>query len=168
MQLNFYILSPQKPLIPFVCQLAQTVLQKSDAGLLIFAPHSLLEPLDEMLWSFDATAFIPHCIVATNAPTTPTPEVTHTPQTTSSTHETSHKFPNLALLTADNTQLQGFTGLVMNLTTEPVLDCVQANTAHKLFEIIAHDEVSVIHGRQKFRHYRTAFPQLPIQTFKIS
>lgn len=151
--INFYILSAQKKLIPFVCKLTQTVLQKSNDGLLILAPTALIEPLDDMLWSFESTAFIPHGIITAEQ---------------SATFAKTRFNPLQAILTNQPQLTDDFTGLVMNLTNEPLLSLIEKHTISKLLEIIAHDELSVLHGRQKFRTYRDMPISPAIQTFHIT
>ena len=159
--INFYILSAQKKLMPFVCQLAQTVLQKSENGLLIIAPSTLLEPLDEKLWSFENTAFVPHQVIKA--------EQAAITDIANDTTATNIPFNALQAILTDQLALaEGFTGLVMNLTPDPLTALIEKNSVSKLFEIIAHDELSVIQGRPKFRTYR-AMPTSPvIQTFHIN
>lgn len=147
--INFYILAAHKKLMPFVCQLTQTVLQKSDDSLIIVTPTAVLEPLDERLWSFSDTAFVPHTVI-------------QTPQDLAQDALAS------VLLTDNPDLLEGFDGVVMNLTTEPLLTFVEANVGVKLLEIIAADELSLVHGRQKYRHYREQCGEHPLQTFQIN
>lgn len=150
MDINFYILSAQKKLLPFVGQLTQTVLQKSEDGVILFAPTSLLEPLDEMLWAFSDTSFLPHRIVKALDQL-----------------EKQDTRAIEAVLTDNAELLTNFDGVVINLITEPLLMLLTDSSVKKLLEIIAHDDISVIHGRQKYRAYQSHTLKPIIQTFHI-
>lgn len=163
--INFYILSHNKKLIPFVCQLTQTVLQKTDTGLMIFAPKTLLEPLDDQLWAFNDTTFIPHRIITVDDNDI---DSKNTSDKTADTHFSSEVQPIEAILTDSSARLADFNGTIINLMTDPLTEILSHNTANKLLEIIAADELSVLHGRQKYRIYRDKFSQNNLQTFHIN
>lgn len=146
--INFYILAAHKKLMPFVCQLSQTVLQKSEHRLVIVTPTAILAALDERLWSFDDTAFIPHTIVQ-------------------GAEDLVQDDLGNVLLTDDPALVTDFAGVVINLTTEPLGHFIEAGVGVKLLEIIAADELSMAHGRQKYRTYRQQFADHPLQTFQI-
>lgn len=148
--INFYILSADKKLIPFVCQLVQTVLQKSTEGLIILTPKSLLDALDERLWSFHDTAFIPHSVVKD-----------------SQAYRSQRLMTVGVALTDNHDLLTDFDGVVLNLTSQPLSDFVANNHGTKLLEIIAGGETSLQHGRLKYRHYREQHSAHPLHTYTI-
>ena len=136
-QVSFYILpEPKKPL-PFTCQLAQTVLAKSNDALAIICPEALLLDLDEKLWSFSDTAFIPHSIVANPNDIPPAMGV---------------------ILTAYSPFVHQFDGIMINLTEQSLTPF----TGSRLLEIIAFDEPSRVIGREKYRIYQQLGWQLTI------
>lgn len=144
-QINFYVLPPTKPLIPFVCQLTQTALKKSPDKLLLVAPATQLVILDEQLWAFSDTAFIPHEIVPD--------EVSLDSLVTTAS----------VLLTANAAHVAAFAGVVINLTLSPVLNF----HGTKLLEIIPDDPASLTAGRQKYRTYQTQYPELLPTTYRL-
>lgn len=144
MQINFYILSENRQLIPFVCQLVKTILSKTDKQLLILANADSLPMLDDTLWQFEETSFIPHDIVTAD-------NLTLT--------------KNSPVILTDNLQLLEQTPtIIINLTTNPI------STFHgeKLLEIIDSNPANIEKGREKYRHYQQSFANIPIQTFKIA
>ena len=82
MQISFYVLGERymkhdataastvsavnaEAVLNFVCRLTQTVLNKSEHSLVIIDDQTdRLRELDEQLWSFDATSFIPHTLIS--------------------------------------------------------------------------------------------------------
>lgn len=150
-QVSFYILSPQKKLMVFVCQLIQTVLGKSDDSIIVVATSEMLPSLDDRLWSVSDVSFISHQIIQ---------------QVDAFNYQ---KIPASVVLT-DNTELvTQFDGIVINLTCAPILD----TQASRLLEVIDTDPDQVASGRKKYRAYQTQLPaqsttQSPtIQVFQI-
>lgn len=165
MDINFYILPPQRNLLPFVGQLTKTILQKSEERVLLFAPASLLEPLDTALWTFEPTSFVPHRIVkaSDDLATSPTPD-------TQATKPDIDSFVNQAIetiITDNHELLTNFQGIVFNLTTEPLLTLLTHSAVKKLLEIITHDDINIIHGRQKYRAYQHSPATPNLRTFHI-
>ncbi|MFW2177876.1 MULTISPECIES: DNA polymerase III subunit chi [unclassified Moraxella] len=146
-QLSFYVLTGKKPLLDFVCQLTQKALNQSDEGVLIVAPNnaenSLMVKLDEQLWAFSDTAFIPHqCITATD------------PQQAG--------FLGVGL--TDNLAIaEAFDGVIINLIPQALVNTL----ANRVLEVIDSDEASIVQGREKYAQYRQYFPNLEIKTHKI-
>ncbi|WP_435979582.1 DNA polymerase III subunit chi [Psychrobacter sp. DM4] len=144
MKISFYILSESKAqdFLGFTCQLTQTALNKSEQSLLILAADDAqMTELDDALWSEDPLSFIPHhCLLDSvtekadaHTPLTPVMLSTHMP--------------------AD------FDGIVINTTSRPVTEFINANSSAKLFrvlEIIKPDEVSMAEGRHKYKSYQQA------------
>lgn len=126
MQTNFYILSPDKKPLDYTGKVAQAVLSKSEDGLAILCPELQLATLDDKLWSFSDTAFIPHSILAKQTDNPPDMGV---------------------ILTADSEFIRGFDGNVINLTD----DILTEFNGALLLEVISHDKKEV--GREKYRRY---------------
>lgn len=144
MQINFYILSENRQLIPFVCQLVKTILSKTDKQLLILANADSLPMFDDTLWQFEETSFIPHDIVmADNLALT----------------------KNSPVILTDNLQLlEQIPTILINLTVNPITTFY----GEKLLEIIDSNPANIEKGREKYRHYQQSFANIPIQTFKIA
>lgn len=150
-QISFYILSPQKKRLTFVCQLIETVLAKSDDSIIVVAASALLPSLDDRLWSWSDVSFIPHQIIA---------------QVDVFNHQ---PIPASVVLT-DNVELvTHFDGIVINLTHEPILTTL----ASRLLEVIGAEPDHVASGREKYRAYHTYLQSIqtthpmPIQVFQI-
>ena len=118
----------------FVCRLTQTVLKKSEHSLVIIDEDTeRLTALDEYLWSFDPTSFIPHNLL-------------------------SEQQVAAAKLSAPVSLIpampEGFDGVVLNLA--PTALSLSDNTAlpDRILEIITPDETSKQQGRDKYRIYR--------------
>lgn len=150
-QISFYILSPQKRLKTFVCQLIQTVLEKSDDSIIVVAALDLLHSLDDRLWSFSEVSFVPHQIIR---------------QVDAFSDQ---KIPACVVLTDNIELVTKFDGIVINLTNEPILD-TQAN---RILEVIDAEPEHVESGRQKYRIYQASLQSLlatsptPIQVYQI-
>ncbi len=151
MQISFYVLGERymkqnataastvsavdaEAVLNFVCRLTQTVLNKSEYSLVIVDDKmDRLQALDEQLWSFDATSFIPHTLICDEQVTA-------------------------AKLTAPVTLLSSlppnFDGVVLNLAPTALTLSQNATLPDRILEIITPDEVSKQQGRDKYRTYR--------------
>ena len=145
-EINFYILSADKPLMPFICQLTQTVLHKSHTGLIIICPTTQLTVLDNTLWAYQDTAFIPHQII------------------NDANSLAKQSAINQALLTDTPSMSQNYQGIFLNLT-DTIINNFQGN---KLLEIITQAPQSLSQGRIKYRHYRQQFGEQAIKTYHIA
>lgn len=150
--INFYILPITRPLKTFVCQLTRSVRQKIPDTILIFAPEPLLTSIDDWLWSFQDTAFIPHRLLDNDMTVSDVIAVN----------------PREVLLTAHLQHLTDFKGVVINLTHDALLDAVGNASISKLLEIIVNDDINVVYGRQKYRQYRDTFSTIAIETIHIT
>ena len=150
-QISFYILSPQKKLMAFVCQLIKTVLEKSDDSIIVVAASDLLPSLDDRLWSLSDVSFIPHHIIEH------VEAFNHQP------------IPASVVLTDNIKLVTQFDGIVINLTNEPIL----ATLASRLLEVIDAELEHIASGREKYRAYHTSLQSLhptnlaTIQVFQI-
>ena len=150
-QISFYILSPQKKQLVFVCQLISTVLAKSDDSIIVVAASELLPPLDDRLWSLSDVAFIPHQIIQ---------------QLDAFYHQ---KLPASVVLTDNIELVTQFDGVVINLTNEAIVD----TQASRLLEVIDAAPEQVESGRHKYRVYQAQLQALAtssppvIQVFQI-
>ncbi len=135
---SFYVLSENKAqdLLGFICQLTQTALNKGAQPLLILTTDdTLLDALDEALWTFEPASFIPHQRLESSETST----------------------TNNAPVLLGSYLPDAFTGMVVNTTLHPVHDFVAAHaqvTLTRVLEIIKPDEVSVQAGRTKYKHYK--------------
>lgn len=151
MQISFYVLGERymkqdataastasavdaEAVLNFVCRLTQTVLNKSEYSLVIVDDQrDRLQALDEQLWSFDATSFIPHNLICDEQVTA---EKLTTPVTLLSSLP-----PN-------------FDGVVLNLAPTALTLSPSGMLPDRVLEIITPDEVSKQQGRDKYRAYR--------------
>lgn len=66
---SFYKLAGnQQVALALACQLIQKSLQAQQQVLCLVPDHATAQQLDEQLWSFQDTAFVPHAIGVDNAP----------------------------------------------------------------------------------------------------
>ena len=151
MQISFYVLGERymqqdatavstasavdaEAVLNFVCRLTQTVLNKSEHSLVIVDDQTdRLQALDEQLWSFDATSFIPHTLITDNQVTA---EKLSAPVTLLSSFPTN------------------FDGVVLNLAPTALALSKNGTLPERVLEIITPDEVSKQQGRDKYRAYR--------------
>lgn len=151
MQISFYVLGERymqqdatavstasavdaEAVLNFVCRLTQTVLNKSEHSLVIVDDQTdRLQALDEHLWSFDATSFIPHTLITDNQVTA---EKLSAPVTLLSSLP-----PN-------------FDGVVLNLAPTALALTKNGTLPERVLEIITPDEISKQQGRDKYRAYR--------------
>ena len=140
--ISFYILSDQKAqdFLGFICQLTQTALNKSHQSLLLLIEEeALLGELDEALWSYSATSFMPHQrLDAANA-------------------KVSHLHDSLAPILLAANMPESYNGIVLNTTTRPVNEFVMATrhaTFTRILEIIKPDTASIEAGRAKYKYYQ--------------
>lgn len=151
MQISFYVLGERymqqdatavstasavdaEAVLNFVCRLTQTVLNKSEHSLVIVDDQTdRLQALDEQLWSFDATSFIPHTVITDDQVTA---EKLSAPVTLLSSFPTN------------------FDGVVLNLAPTALALSKNGTLPERVLEIITPDEVSKQQGRDKYRAYR--------------
>ena len=118
----------------FVCRLTQTVMTKSEHSLVIVDDQTeRLKALDEQLWSFDATSFIPHTLI-------------------SGEQVTADKLS--APVTLFSSLPSNFDGIVLNLAPTALPLSKNGTLPDRVLEIITPDEVSKQQGRDKYRAYR--------------
>lgn len=121
----------------FVCRLTQTVLKKSEHSLVIIDDNTeRLTALDDHLWSFDATSFIPHSLLSED-------EI-----------EAAALSAPVSLMSS---MPKGFDGVVLNLapTALSLSDSTDSTALpDRILEIITPDETSKQQGRDKYRIYR--------------
>ena len=138
---SFYVLSEHKAqdLLAFISQLVQTALNKSHQSLLLLVDdESLLNELDEALWSQQAVSFIPHQVLVAQASALAISDLL------------------APVLLSDYLPAQ-FKGIVLNITTRAVNDFMSAtnNTLPtRILEIIKPDTHSMQQGREKYKRYK--------------
>ena len=148
-QITFYILqnsgqplsqvSEQDVLLLFVCRLCQAMLDKSEHSVVLDDNVSRLERLDEWLWSFAPTSFMPHDgfvessveqFLASVAPI--------------------RLLNNASWLSASDAKVP-WNGVVINLSATPLtLPNAVASQAVASMDGLADEEI----GRTKYRHYQ--------------
>ena len=154
MQISFYVLGERymkhdataastvsavnaEAVLNFVCRLTQTVLNKSEHSLVIIDDQNdRLRKLNEQLWSFDATSFIPHTLISD----------VHDDQVTADKLS--------APVTLLSSLPQSFDGVVLNLAPTALPLSKNGTLPERVLEIITPDEVSKQQGRDKYRAYR--------------
>lgn len=118
----------------FVCRLTQTVMTKSEHSLVIVDDQTdRLKALDEQLWSFDTTSFIPHTLI-------------------SGEQVTADKLS--APVTLLSSLPSNFDGVILNLAPTALPLSKNGTLPDRVLEIITPDEVSKQQGRDKYRAYR--------------
>lgn len=158
---SFYVLSESKAqdFLGFTCHLIQTALNKSHESLLILVEdESLISELDDALWSYAASGFIPHQRLRideriSDSNINDSNDVTNAHVTDVHTVTSALLAPVLLApyLPAE------FNGIIVNTTTRPVNDFITATSnSHltRILEIIRPDTASVQEGRQKYKHYQ--------------
>ena len=137
MPVSFYVLSDNKAkdFLGFIIQLVQKALSKSQQSLLILVDdESLLNELDNALWSKEAVSFIPHQLLTTNTAADLLAPV----------------------LLGDYLPAQ-FKGIVLNTTARAVNEFITATSntlPTRILEIIKPDMTSTEAGRAKYKHYQ--------------
>ncbi|WP_201534275.1 DNA polymerase III subunit chi [Psychrobacter ciconiae] len=163
---SFYVLSETKAqgLLGFVCSLTQTVIEKSDLALIILSDDSAqLSQIDDALWDFEATSFIPHQIIDDRE----TSENSHANTATTS----KNLLPRVLLSQA---LPNGFLGAVINLTPKALIlnsetslqnSASQNSNPSRILELVLPDDQSTVLGRQKYQSYQQQGCKL--QHFKV-
>ncbi|WP_169392712.1 MULTISPECIES: DNA polymerase III subunit chi [Psychrobacter] len=153
---SFYVLSENKAqdILGFVCSLTQTVIDKSELAVVILSDDSAkLSQIDDELWDFEVTSFIPHQVLDDNANLEPknfSPRVLLSPT-----------LPN------------GFSGAVINLTPKALVlnsenhsqSPSQNSNPSRILELVLPNEQSTALGRQKYQAYKSQGCKL--QHFKV-
>lgn len=152
---SFYVLSDNKAqdILGFVCSLTQTVIEKSELAVVILSDDNVrLAAIDDALWAFDPTSFIPHQII----------DESMTSENTASNTATNLKVISPRVLLSQNLP-NGFSGAVINLTAKALvlnsennsqnLNSQKSNPA-RILELVLPDEQSTALGRQKYQMYK--------------
>ncbi|MDO5768258.1 MAG: DNA polymerase III subunit chi [Psychrobacter sp.] len=173
MQISFYVLAnhyggnpsnPHEALLNFVCKLTQTVLKKSELGLVIIDDNiDRLKKLDEYLWSFEAVSFIPHSLLSAGindriSPTNPSALSVESNANFPLT-DASFTIDGLTQVKSDNIDLDlndlaapvilttqmpvGFDGVVLNLAAAPLFSPSTSTSTDSNSETSASDIASV-------------------------
>ncbi len=148
----FYVLSETKAqdILGFVCSLTQTVIDKSELAVVILSEDKTkLAALDDELWGFEVTSFIPHQVLDDNA------------------NLDSKNFSPRVLLS--QTLPNGFSGAVINLTPKALVlnsdNHSQNSNPSRILELVLPNEQSTALGRQKYQVYKQQGCKL--QHFKV-
>lgn len=157
---SFYVLSETKAqdILGFVCSLTQTVIDKSELAVVILSDDSAkLSQIDDELWAFEVTSFIPHQVLDDNANLEP------------------KSFSPRVLLS--QTLPNGFSGAVINLMPKALVlnsdnhsqnlsqSPSQNSNPSRILELVLPNEQSTALGRQKYQVYKQQGCKL--QHFKV-
>jgi len=157
---SFYVLSETKAqdILGFVCSLTQTVIDKSELAVVILSDDSAkLSQIDDELWAFEVTSFIPHQILDKNFD--------------DNTATTSKDILPRVLLS--QTLPNGFSGAVINLMPKALVlnsdnhsqNLSQNSEPSRILELVLPDKQSTALGRQKYQAYKSQGCKL--QHFKV-
>ena len=125
-KVDFYT-AVQDPAL-FACRLSQTVFAHGERMLVWLADEAALAGFSTRLWSFDDTAFVPHCRQdAAEAPATP-------------------------IWLATQLAAGAPAPVLLNLTCEQPDDAARFA---RILEIVGTDEASLANARERFRAYRS-------------
>lgn len=177
MQVSFYLLSEDKAqdFLGFVCQLTQTVLSKSEHGVLIISDDpQVLKQLDDSLWSFSPTSFIPHTLI-TQAPISQTSasDATtslHDGEKNTADHSTNGRpvdsqTDNNAPVQLTTGLTQGFDGIVINLSPAPIL--LTATTSNSSNDSSLNSHSSSSNSSNPAHEHNQPHAQLPERVLEI-
>ena len=126
---DFYLLNKATAdaVIHFACRLLEKVYLKGHHIVLLCEDEHQAALMDECLWTFSATSFVPHQRVIDNAPCTAPIQI----QT-------------------DDTSFQ-ITDILLNLSTKTPINCLQFN---RILEIVSGNEENKIISRAHYRAYK--------------
>ena len=138
-KVSFYLFekSPERQ-VESACRLCRKILRKEAKIWLLCEDSELQQQLDELLWRFDATSFLPHSI-----------EQSAIPQSNAPICISSH-LPSSA------------EWIVFNFNNQALEQAAQFS---HIIEIIENDEIAKQIGREKFKAYRRA--GIAPQTYKL-
>lgn len=163
---SFYVLSETKAqdILGFVCSLTQTVIDKSALAVVILSDDSAkLSQIDDALWAFEATSFIPHQVINDRV----------TSKNSAANTATNSKDLSPRVLLSKNLP-NGFSGAVINLTAKALIlnsennsenSNSQTSNPSRILELVLPNEQSTALGRQKYQAYKSQGCKL--QHFKV-
>ena len=128
--IDFYILSTtsEQDRYQFVCKLAEKIFRQKQKAFFLTPSIEDSENLDDLLWSFRPTSFIPHQIIQNN------------------THSLFDQ-----LLISNQDIPDNWSGILVNLTQQLTPNIERLT---RIIEIIDNNEVCLTKGRQRYRHYK--------------
>ncbi len=128
--IDFYILSTtsEQDRYQFVCKLAEKIFRQKQKAFFLTPSIEDSENLDDLLWSFRPTSFIPHQIIQNN------------------THSLFDQ-----LLISNQDIPDNWSGILVNLTQQLTPNIEKLT---RIIEIINNNEVCLTKGRQRYRHYK--------------
>ena len=129
-EIDFYILSTtsKQDRYQFVCKLAEKIFRQKQKAFFLTPSIEDSENLDDLLWSFRPTSFIPHQIIQNN------------------THSLFDQ-----LLISNRDIPDNWSGILVNLTQQLTPNIEKLT---RIIEIIDNNEVCLTKGRQRYRHYK--------------
>ncbi len=151
LKVDFYVLPENSSREHFACALVQKALtQKQDNHIYIdTASESAAAALDDLLWTFKDTSFLPHCLLADNADDVPV-VIGHGAQT----HQ----------------QIPDHARIMINLSNQmPQSSNPDAlNKVERILEIVAGSESDRQQARQRYANYRDQGHELNSHTIESS
>jgi len=128
--IDFYILSTtsEQDRYQFVCKLAEKIFRQKQKAFFLTPSIEDSENLDDLLWSFRPTSFIPHQIIQNN------------------THSLFDQ-----LLISNQDIPDNWSGILVNITQQLTPNIEKLT---RIIEIINNNEVCLTKGRQRYRHYK--------------
>lgn len=129
-EVSFYILATagMQTRFQFACKLIEKAYRSGSFCYVLTDSEQNNHTLDELLWIFRPTSFVPHQIYQGEMP----------------------KFSNTVLIGHQPAPLQ-WQKIILNLSSNPPTDL--SNT-EKVLEILDNDEQIKVIGRQRFRYYK--------------
>ena len=151
MKISFYTLSNDRAqdILGFICGLTQKAVNNSEQTIILLSDNeTLMDALDEALWSHEVTSFIPHQRLLNDNNATDSP-INGTINNAADTF--------LAPVLLSPYLPAAFKGIVLNTTTRPITYFITTNNRaapNRILELIAPDEQSMQAGRDKYKHYK--------------
>ena len=132
-RITFYIHVADLP--SFTCQLAKKAYTSGERVLIWLTDETELKQYDQMLWSFEASSFLPHSIWSLSEPQPA-------------------KDKGILLAAGTNMPLVEAETVVLNLTD--IYWCNMRQQPQRVLELASHTEADLAKARNRFRVYREA------------
>ena len=126
----------------YCCRLTRKVLSLSPLGqalkqVIVIIPQAELGQLDSLLWSFSADDFLPHCQI-----------------------DDELAIASPILLTSSYNRMLfdqvPHSDVLIHMGSQPLTEIVElANRFERVVEIVSTNELDLIAGRERFKHYRS-------------
>lgn len=149
LKVDFYVLPEHSSREHFVCALAQKAWAQGNHIYIDTASESAAAALDDLLWTFKDTSFLPHCLLADDSADIPIV---------------------IGHATPTNKQIPDHTQLMINLSNQmPQSSKPDAlNKIERILEIVAGDENDRQQARKRYADYRDQGHELSSHTIESS